>query len=144
MSQQCTRHFLSQSCYPTVLDCICQETGSGTLGVNMFRQPWSPVGCDYRAEVQRHTWAGSQAGGCVVGEVRQDAQQQAPRAAADPSVFGLNKIYKPPHEDRQQCALLQHIQFVCLTLGAPRGMKPVVSGINESMEMGVRSTDFDV
>lgn len=82
----------------------------------MFRQHWSPVGCDYRAGLQRDTWAGSQAGGCVVGEVRQDAQQQAPRAAADPSVCGSESglnIYKPPHEDSQQSALLR-THTICL------------------------------
>lgn len=110
---------------PTVLDCICQVAGSGTVGVNMFRQHWSPVGCDYRAELQRDSWAGSQAGGCVVGEVRQDAQQQAPRAAADPSVCGsesgLNNIYKPPREDSQQSALLR-THTICLRNAVwPRG-----------------------
>lgn len=45
-----------------------------------------------------------------MGEVRQDAQQQAPKAATEPSVCrsesGLSNIYKPPHEDRQQFAVL--------------------------------------
>lgn len=49
----------------------------------MFHQHESPVGCDYRAELQKHIWAGSQAGGCVVGEVQKNGKQQpAPRAAA--------------------------------------------------------------
>lgn len=94
-----------------------QEAASGTLRVNVLEQHWSQVGCDYRAGLQRDTWAGSWAGGCVVGELRQDAQRQAPRAAADPSVCGsgsgLNNIYKPPHEDRSALLL---VLTICLTL----------------------------
>lgn len=77
------------------------------------------MGCDYRAGLPTDSWAGSQAGGCVVGEVRQDAQQQAPRAEPDPSVCGsesgLNNIYKPPPEDSQQSALCRHTVFLTLS-----------------------------
>lgn len=107
------------------------------MGVNTFRPHGSPVGCYYRAELQRRTWGGSPAGGYVVGEVRQDAQQQAPRAAADPSVCGsesgLNNIYKPPHEDSQQSASLQTHTVCLFDTGIPGETKPVVRGVNDLM-----------
>lgn len=110
---------------PTVLDCICQVAGSGTLGVNMFHQHWNPVGCDYRAELQRHTWAGSRAGGCVVGEVRQDAQQPAGAQRSSRPLSLWVREWVEEHlqtTSRRQptiCPCFKCMKFVCLTLGAP-------------------------
>lgn len=77
-----------------------------------------------------------------MGEVRLDAQQQAPRAAADPLVCGeesgLNNIYKPPHEDTQQSALLQTHTICLLNTGSPH------KGKYKEMKPEVRKTDSDV
>lgn len=122
---------------PAVLD--YQVSGAGTLRVNVLDRRWSQVGCDYRAGLQRDTWAGSWAGGCVVGEVRQDAQQQAPSAAADPSVCGsesgLNNIYKPPHGDSQESALLL-LHTICLTSQAA-GTRAAMGALTTDMDVGV-------
>lgn len=69
---------------PYLTQKLCKLAVAGSFGVNMFSQHWGPVGCDYRAELHRDTWAGPQVGGYVVGEVQEEAQQQAYREAADP------------------------------------------------------------
>lgn len=70
------------------------------------------------------TWAGPWAAGCIVAEVRLDAQQQAPRAAAETEgLWGREQV-----EQRLQItswrlsairSAFKHIQFVCLTLREP-------------------------
>lgn len=62
------------------------------------------MGHDYRPglQIEAKAWAGSKAGGCVVGEVGQDAQPQGAQSSSRPSVCGSeSNIYKPPYEVSQ-------------------------------------------
>lgn len=89
-----------------------QVAGSGKLGVNMCYQPYNPTGCDYRAELQRHMgWApGRQAVLWLrcgwMPSSRHPGQRQKLRGCGSES--RSNSVYKSPHEDFQQSALLSN------------------------------------